>query len=181
MRRAGFVLVGGCSSRMGRNKALMPYRDSSLLERVAGEVASAAGSVTLVGPPEEYRDLGLPVIPDRRPGSGPLGGVEAALEASEAEWNLIVACDMPNLSAPLLGSLLDRADAEDTDCLAALSGPGRIEPLCAVWSRRCLRHVSNALDTGKRKMTDALDGLRVAAWQPGDEGWAVNLNSPEDL
>ncbi len=181
MRRAGFVLVGGRSSRMGRNKALMPYGESMLVERVAGEVAAAAGPVTLVGPPDEYQRLGLPVVADRRPGSGPLGGVETALFHTTAEWNLVVACDMPNVQAELMGAMLDRAEEGGADCLIPLSGAGRLEPLCAVWHKRCLKPVAAALDTGVRKMTDALAGLRVKTWRPESHEWAVNLNTPEDL
>ena len=166
---------------MGRNKALIRYGESLLVERVAGAVASAAGSVTLVGPPDEYRSLGLPLVPDLRPGNGPLGGVETALSHSNSEWNLIVACDMPNAQAEMLRALLDRAEAENADCLMPLSGEGRPEPLCAVWRRRCLGPVSEALDAGVRKMTDALEGVRVVTWQPEGHGWAVNLNTPEDL
>ena len=66
--RAGFVLVGGASSRMGSDKASLPFRGGALVEHVAAAVAEAAGNVTLVGPPERYRDLGLRIIPDRYPG-----------------------------------------------------------------------------------------------------------------
>lgn len=174
-------MVGGRSSRMGRNKALMTYGDSLLAERVAGEVAEAAGSVTLIGPPDEHRSLRWPVVADRRPHNGPLGGVETALSHTTAEWNLIVACDMPNVRAAMLSAVLNRAEESDADCLIPLSGAGRMEPLCAAWRRRCLEPVSAALDAGVRKMTDALAGLRVANFQPEDPKWAVNLNTPDDL
>src|SRR5437763_12141966 len=104
--RAGFVLVGGASSRMGRDKARLPFRGRTLVEHIAAAVAEAAGSVTLVGAPERYQSLGLPIIPDTRPGEGPLAGILAALGASQAGWNLIAACDMPVISAPFLKSLL---------------------------------------------------------------------------
>src|SRR6058998_1400393 len=96
--RAGFVLVGGRSSRMGRDKACLPLQGRTLLEHVAAAVAAAAGSVTLVGSPERYQNLGFRVIADSLPGCGPLGGIHTALGASPADWNLIVACDMPGIS-----------------------------------------------------------------------------------
>ena len=58
---AGFLLVGGRSTRMGRDKALLPYRGVTLGEFVAGEIRMATGSVTLIGPPERYQHLGLPI------------------------------------------------------------------------------------------------------------------------
>jgi len=180
MSRAGFVLVGGDSSRMGRDKALIPYRGASLAERVAREVEAAAGSVTLVGPPERYRGLGRPVIPDLHPGCGPLGGIEAALSASAAEWNLIVACDMPGVSAPFLTCLLEEAEASGAECLIPVSGPGRLEPLCAAYHRRCLPAIANAVLENVRKVTDSLASLRVARWRATQPGWAANLNTLED-
>ena len=181
MSGAGFVLVGGKSSRMGRDKALLPYRDTVLVERIAREVEAAAGSVTLVGAPEQYRRLGRPVIPDLRPGCGPLGGIEAALSASVEDWNLIVACDMPGVSAPFLTTLLAEAGRAGGDCLLPLSGPERPEPLCAVYHRRCLPAIRGALEANVRKVTEALAGVRVVHWKAPESGWADNLNTPEDL
>lgn len=181
MSRAGFVLVGGKSSRMGRDKALLPYRDTVLAERIAREVEAAAGSVTLVGDPERYLGLGRPVIPDLRAGCGPLGGIEAVLSASIEDWNLVVACDMPGVLAPFLTTLLAEAGRAGGDCLLPLSGPELPEPLCAVYHRRCLPAIRGALDANVRKVTEALAGVRVVHWMPPEPGWADNLNTREDL
>ena len=96
--RAGFVLVGGNSSRMGRDKAGLPLLGRTLVEHVAAAVAEAAGSVTLIGPPGRYSSLDFPIIADWRPGLGPLGGIHTALTHSPAVWNLIAACDLPQIS-----------------------------------------------------------------------------------
>ena len=176
MSRAGFVLVGGASSRMGRDKAFLPYEGTVLAERIAREVEAVTRAVTLVGPPERYRHLGRPVIPDLRPGNGPLGGVEAALSASGAEWNLVVACDMPRVSAPLLEELVERAERCRADCLVPLSTRGRPEPLCAVYHRRCLSAATAALDANMRKVADWLTMLRVTYWAAPATGWSENLN-----
>src|SRR5882672_6033560 len=98
---AGFVLTGGRSSRMGRDKALLPVAGSgpagglSLVERTAELVRGAAGSVILIGMPERYAHLGLPVVADIVEDCGPMGGLLTALHVTHADSNLIVACDMP--------------------------------------------------------------------------------------
>src|SRR4051794_11037884 len=102
MQAAGFVLVGGHSSRMGCDKALLPLKSGLLIQEVTAKVTAAAGTVALVGEPERYRDLGLDCLPDLRSGMGPLAGIEAALESGRGELNLIVACDMPSLDTDWL-------------------------------------------------------------------------------
>src|ERR1700737_2946897 len=99
MRRSGFVLAGGASSRMGRDKALLAYRETTLVEYVARVVREAVGSVTLIGDPDRYRELGHKVYRDKVSGCGPLGGTHTALSVSATDWNLVVACDMPGISA----------------------------------------------------------------------------------
>ena len=69
MQASGFVLAGGGSTRMGRNKALLPFRGITLVEHVAGIVRQAAGSVTLIGDPVQLGHLGLPVVSDLLPAS----------------------------------------------------------------------------------------------------------------
>src|SRR5690349_13170490 len=93
----GYVLLGGRSSRMGQDKALLAFEDRPLAARVADLVQQACGSVTLVGSREKYGGLGYPVMDDIFPNQGPLGGIHTALSRSRARWNLIAGCDMPYL------------------------------------------------------------------------------------
>jgi molybdenum cofactor guanylyltransferase len=177
---AGFVLVGGNSSRMGRDKAQLPLHGRTLVEHIAGAVAEAAGSVTLIGAPERYQSLGFGMLPDSRPGAGPLGGICTALAATDAEWNLMVACDMPGISAPFLRRLLDAAQGSAADCLLP-SGPGGLpEPLCAVYHSRCRETISQALDRGVRKVTAGLAGLNIAPWIVPEAHWFRNVNTPDE-
>ena len=178
--RAGFVLVGGKSSRMGRDKAALPFRGRTLLEHIAAAVAEAAGSVTLVGAPERYRGLDLPVIPDSQSGMGPLAGIHTALSASHAAWNLIVACDLPSVSGPFLKMLMETAEASGSDCLIPTSPSGYPEPLCAAYHGRCRETIGEALRRGIRKVTEGLAGLKVISWNVPEASWFRNVNTPED-
>jgi molybdenum cofactor guanylyltransferase len=179
MHRSGFVLVGGSSSRMGRDKALLQFRGERLVDHVARQVREAAGSVALVGAAGRYTNLDYTVITDRIPGCGPLGGIHAALSESTAEWNLIVACDMPKLETTFLEALLERADQEPCDCLVPLSLPSRPEPLCAVWHKPALGSIEAALQGGVRRMSEALKLLNTHYW-PADPAWFANANTPQE-
>jgi molybdopterin-guanine dinucleotide biosynthesis protein A len=165
---------------MGRDKALLPFRGGALAGHAAATVAAAAGSAVLIGDPQKYGHLGYPAIPDRRPDAGPLGGIETALSYTAADWNLVLACDMPAISAEFLRGLLDRAERLDADALLPAGPSGLLEPLSAVYHRRCLATLDRALDAGVRKITDALAGLELANWAAGDAACFDNLNTPEE-
>lgn len=177
--RAGFVLVGGNSTRMGRDKALLPCRGATLVECVAAQVEAAAGSVALVGHPERYRALRYRLIPDLSPDCGPLGGLEAALSDTEAEWNLVVACDMPAVTAQVLASLLERAERCGGDCLVPVAA-GRPQPLCAAYHRRCQPGIRAAMRRQVRQMTEVVAGLNAVLWPVAEAAWFQNLNTPGD-
>lgn len=173
VKAAGFILAGGLSRRMGRDKALLAFRGSTLLEHVAARAAEVAGPITIVGPPERYSHLGYPVIADRHPGAGPLAGIEVALLSSSSDRALILACDMPDIPLDLLQSLL----AESGDCVITRTGDGRLNPLCAVWSKALLPAIQEALASGQGKVLDCLKGADVK-----EIAWPVleNANTPDE-
>jgi molybdopterin-guanine dinucleotide biosynthesis protein A len=182
----GFILAGGESSRMGRDKAMLELDGMPLIVRAARLVESIAVAPTIVGAPERFAELGWKVIPDDSPGSGPLGGIATALRASEAEWNLVIACDLPYLTRAWLEFLVGRALASEADAVLPMNERGA-EPLCAMYSKRCEPVVRVALDRGTRKVTDGLAGLRIKTIEPTE--WKAfdsdgllfkNMNSPAD-
>jgi molybdenum cofactor guanylyltransferase len=177
---AGFVLVGGKSSRMGRNKALLPWKGRTLLEHVVSAVSTVARNVSLVGDDAEYTNFGYPVIPDLFPHCGPLSGIHAALRAAQAEWNLIVACDMPEITADFLDMLMTRAGQTDADAVLPSGPSGMIEPLCAAYRLRAAAAIENALERNIRKVTDGLADLRIDVWRVPDSRHFHNLNTPAE-
>ena len=174
------MLVGGRSSRMGRDKALLPYRGLPLAKWIASAVAQSAGNATLVGSTELYSGVGLPVISDLFPGEGPLGGILTALSHSNAGWNLSVACDMPEIDAGLLTRLLDRARQSEADVLLPVTAEGRPQPLCAVYRRSSLGPLETAFSAGTRKVTTALTGVRCLRLPMEEVSQFQNVNTPED-
>ena len=174
MRAAGFVLVGGRSTRMGQDKALLLSRSLPLAKDVANKVAVAAGSVALVGRPERYHGLDLETIPDRRPDSGPLGGIEAALQSGRGELNLIVACDMPGLEVSWLIALLQKARHGEAWCTVARDREGTIHPLCAVYRTVCLPTIQRALDEGRFRVIGLVKEMAADILEIPDMIWNVN-------
>jgi molybdenum cofactor guanylyltransferase len=179
MQRSGFVLAGGGSSRMGRDKALLPYRGGTLVEHLARAVQEAAGAVAVIADPVRYPNIGYPVYRDKFPGCGPVGGIYTALAVTEADWNLIVACDMPGISVELLRTLLDRAAALNGICLTAAGPGGEPEPLCAVYHRRCLPALGQAIREKRLKMKDLVKELQAQTMRV-ERAILANVNTPAE-
>ena len=194
---AGFVLTGGRSSRMGRDKALLPVAGSSavggsspagglspagrltMVERTAELVRAAANSVTLIGMPERYAHLGLPVVADVVEDCGPIGGVLTALTVTQADSNLIVACDMPGLTADFLLRLLAAARDFASTCLVPETASG-LHPLCAVYRRGARSTVESAIAHKCFKMHDLLKVLGALSWPVADASLLRNINTPAE-
>jgi molybdopterin-guanine dinucleotide biosynthesis protein A len=189
---AGFILAGGESSRMGVDKGLLGIAEEPMIVRAARLVESVVGApVLVVGTPAKYRELGLRAIADDWPGCGPLGGIATALRASEADWNLVVACDLPYLTREWLEFLLQRArdSAEEAVVPMNLTPENKrgAEPLCAVYHKGCEPMLRRALERGVRKVTDGLAELRVEVIEPkewkgfdSDGLLFKNVNTPAD-
>jgi len=173
------MLVGGKSSRMGRDKALLRFRGATLAQTVAEAVRAACGMVWLVGS-ARYGGLDYGIVPDRYPGEGPLGGILTALDHSTADWNLIVACDMPGLSADFLRQLLDAAVRSDAEALVPIGPSGRLEPLCAGYHQRSRQGLYAAFARGVRKVAVALEDVRYLPWPVAETSYFQNVNTPED-
>jgi molybdopterin-guanine dinucleotide biosynthesis protein A len=189
---AGFILAGGQSSRMGVDKGLLEIAGVPMITRAARLVESAVGSpAVVVGAPERYRGLGLRAVADDWPGCGPLGGIATALRVSDAEWNLIVACDLPYLTRVWLEYLLQRGrDSAEEAVVARNLTPANkrgAEPLCAMYHKGSEPELRRALERGVRKVTDGLAELRVemiepAKWKGFDSDGLLfkNVNTPAD-
>jgi len=92
------LLLGGASSRMGRDKSMLPINGRPMIEHICRKLRPHFSQVLIsAGDEERYAFLGAPVIPDRVPDRGPLMGIASALGASAHDRNVVVACDMPDV------------------------------------------------------------------------------------
>jgi molybdopterin-guanine dinucleotide biosynthesis protein A len=182
----GFILAGGESSRMGRAKGWLEMGGVPVIVRTARLVEPMVARVTLVGGEDRAASRALRFIPDERAGRGPLGGILSALRNSTGEWNLVLGCDLPYLTAEWLEYLIQRALGSQADVVLPHSAGGA-EPLCALYRTRCVDVLATALERGVRKVTDGLAGLAVedvppSEWKAFDSTGRLlkNMNTPED-
>ncbi len=177
------ILAGGTSRRMGRNKALLPYRGRPLIAHVFETLNPLFEDIFLVtNDPGLFDFLPCPKIPDRVPGKGPIAGIDAALAHSRTPFVLVVGCDAPFLSSRLLELLVEKTDGSD---LVIPCGPRGPEPLCAVYGKGCLPLIEESLrtgdlrlmDLGKRLHTREIPVEEVTAVDPGFHSFR-NINTP---
>ncbi len=99
----GYVLAGGKSSRMGRDKALLELGGKPLALHAVTKLGRVCSDVYILSANRELAAY-APLVSDLHPGCGPIGGIEAALEHSQYEWNLFLPVDMPFFPSALLSS-----------------------------------------------------------------------------
>jgi molybdopterin-guanine dinucleotide biosynthesis protein A len=189
----GFVLAGGRSSRMGKDKAKLVLGGQTFIERIALELSAVASAVTIVGSNRVRQSDGfklsgqtLPVVPDVFKEWGALGGLHAALSATRADWALVVACDLPFVTRDLFLRLADLRS--DHDAVVPLQGDRRPQPLCAFYRTASCREASEKLiKAGERRPLTLLQSVRTA-WVAFEEladingasRFFENVNTPED-
>jgi molybdopterin-guanine dinucleotide biosynthesis protein A len=183
-RPVGFVMAGGLSTRMGRDKALLPWQGSTLLDHAIARLSAVCSDVRILcGPSPRYEDRGRPLVVDAIQDGGPLAGIAAGLESAGGAAGLYLGVDLPFVTVALLALL---AATEDADVVVPVT-PGGPEPLCAVYRPGCRRAVRARLAAGDRKMTSfwpevrvrTLEGKALAAF--GDPRRIFhNVNAPED-
>jgi molybdopterin-guanine dinucleotide biosynthesis protein A len=183
---AGFILVGGASSRMGANKASLLLDGRTFVQRIAKELLAVTDSVTLIGKNSAKLQLNLPSAPDAYPNWGALGGVHAALSASESPWSIIVACDLPFVTAGLFARLAALRD--DFEAVAPIQKDRRPQPLAALYRNDpCLVRADQLIKSGERRPVALLQSVRTR-WTPFDELQELpgaghffdNINTPQD-
>lgn len=184
---AGFILVGGASRRMGTDKAELVLGSRRILERIAHELAPVVSSLTLVGARKDYA-IALPNVADLHESYGALGGIHAALSATEADWGLVVACDLPFVTGKLFERLAGTLSASN-DAIVPVQKDGRPQPVCALYRREvCLPEIERLIDADEHTPRALLTRVRTRFVRfselldlPGAPNFFLNLNRPEDL
>ncbi len=180
------IQAGGRSSRMGRDKALLPLGGKPLIEHVLQRVAGLGDEVLITtNQPDDYAFLGLRMVGDRQPGAGALDGLLTALEAARGDRVLLLACDMPFVSRPLLDHMV--GIDSDAEVVIPRRG-GRLQPLHAIYAASCAAFVREALKAGEKRMISFFPSVETSIVeqeildQYDPKGLSFfNVNTPDDL
>lgn len=184
----GLILAGGKSTRLGRDKALLPWPNenspTTLLHHISDVLAPLCDEVLVVANRTDLKVF--KVVKDVSPVGSSLTGLTSGLEAASTPWVLAVACDMPFLNSRLLGALV-RLASEEWDAVAPVI---RHEPetLHTVYHRRCHAVASRMLEAGDLKLGRLMRRLRVREFTVDEVRRfdtelrsTSNINTPGDL
>jgi molybdenum cofactor guanylyltransferase len=184
--RGAVVLAGGRSTRMGRDKASLPFGHETLLQRVVRVLADCVAEVVVVARPgqdlpEMPRDVRL--AHDEVEDRGPLGGLAPGLRASRAEAVFATACDAPFVDPRVVELLFARLGVADVSVAEA---QGFTHPLCAVYRTRIAPQIDGLVAAERLRPVFLFDLVRtVRVTQPElvaidpELRFLANCNTPE--
>jgi molybdenum cofactor guanylyltransferase len=178
-----FILAGGASSRMGTDKSLLPIEGQTFTARIAETLLKLTDSVSVVG---RESGLTLPSVPDVYPHWGALGGLHAALTVCKREWAIVVACDLPFVTAELFSFLAEKR--MDHEAVVPVQEDDRPQPLAALYRvDPCRQRATELIEAGRRRPLDLVEAVKTR-WVSFAEitnldqaqRFFVNINTPSD-
>ena len=183
---SGIILAGGKSRRMGENKAFIRVGPKPIIETIVDlfrELFAETLIVTNQSP--LYSHLGVNVYEDILPERGALGGLYTGLLRASSPLSFVAGCDMPSLRGSVITYLCELTN--DNDVVVPRT-PDGLQPLHAVYSKKCLGPIEELLSAGGHRIFDFFPSVKVRivsseellSVDPGLESF-VNINTPEDL
>jgi molybdopterin-guanine dinucleotide biosynthesis protein A len=186
---AGIILAGGLGTRMGRvKKAFLTIRGQTIVDRLLAVYRPLFSEILISARDlDDFADYPYPLAPDKYEARSSLTGIHAGLVAMRASHGFMAACDGPFLQPGLVRALLEQAAPED-DVVIPLKDDGYVEPLCAVYSKRCLPFIEAQLQRENYRIIGFFDQVRVrkvpiSLLRQGDPHQVsfFNVNTPDDL
>ncbi|MCB2219639.1 MAG: molybdenum cofactor guanylyltransferase [Bacteroidetes bacterium] len=180
----GIILAGGKSRRMGKDKGLCLLNGRPLIRFAINLLETVCDRIILGANDPDYQSFGLPVVNDKIPDIGPMGGLYSCLEASETRDNFILSCDMPLVSEDLIRFILKHKT--DYEVVIPLN-KGLPEPMCAYYSQDIVPVLREYIQEGNYKIQDVFKAVNTCYLKiPSDTNFFSNvlfhnINTPHDL
>ena len=169
---SGVILAGGKSSRMKFNKAFAEISGQPVIHIILDKFASLFQEILIISnDPELYTYLGVPVYTDIYPHMGPVAGIHSGLYHCSHDSAFVMGCDVPFMSMELVRMMISRLDGYDS-VVPRLDN--QLQPLAAVYSRRCLPVLTSCLEPNRVKLIrifDELNALEITAVISRNLGW----------
>ena len=163
----GIVLAGGKSIRMGAEKGLVIFKEKPLIEYSIDTLKNVCKEIIISSNSESYQVFGYPVLKDKFPESGPMGGIYTCLKASQNETNIVLSCDMPLIMPDFIRKLLVFSDS--FDAVVPWHENEFFEPLCAVYNKNLLPVFEDFIQKKNFKIPDMFSVVNTNYLKIGKE------------
>lgn len=183
----GIILSGGKSLRMGKNKAFIEIEGLPMIERILNLFKKIFNEILIItNDKNQFSHLNnVKIYNDLVPYKGALGGLFTGIFYSSYEYSFCVGCDMPFLNESLIKFLIKKIEGEDIIVPKTEKG---LEPLHAIYSKRCLSLIKKMIDSGKSRIIDIYPLLNVKIIEENEfikldpeRKSFLNINTPEEL
>jgi len=172
------ILAGGKSSRMQRDKALLPFGEVSSLAEFQYRRLSQIFSKVYISSKNNKFDFDVEIIEDIYESSSPLVALVSIFEAlDDIEEIFLLSVDTPFVDKTLIDTLYK--NNHSVDVVVAESNNG-LEPLCAIYHRSCIVEAKRALELNRHKLHSLFEKLDVKIVKIENEGEFINLNYPSE-
>lgn len=184
----GIILAGGKSSRMGKDKSFILFSGRPLIEVLIDKISPLFKDLIIVtNKPYLYQKYDIRTEVDIVKDSGPLAGIYTGLVSSRDSYNFIFACDMPFLNQDLIQYMVEETKGGDYDVVVP-EYKGRLQPLCAIYSKKCIEPIENELSRNNLKIRDFLQYVKVRVINEKEisrfissQSLFANINTPQDI
>lgn len=180
----GIILAGGKSSRMGKDKCFVKYRENFLIQSTIDAFLPLIETILISANNAKFNDFGYVIVNDEFQDCGPIGGIFSTLKKSPSDINIIAPCDMPFITTDLFRFLLDNLN--DYDAVVPIF-KGKAEPLTGIYTKKILPIVKNQIETKNFKILNLLNSIKTnfvkiaPSVKCYSENLFTNVNYLEDL
>lgn len=178
------ILTGGASRRMGRDKAMLPYGGSTMLQYLIDKYSTLGPVAVSVNKPGRFPFTGAVELCDAYPDLGPLNGIVSAFANTEADCVFLTGTDLPFGDTALVEKLMELKG--EADACVMRRGKKGMEPLFAIYGKACGEAARACLARGEKSFFDMLQQVNVRFVQPEElpgfdlEHILMNINTAEE-
>ncbi len=173
------ILAGGKSSRMGKDKSLLPINGVPMIQHIYSQLAPYFKEILVATDNTKLFDfLDIKIVNDHETCRGPLAGISAGLEASKYDINFMVACDIPDIDIKTVCMMIK--EAEGYDGVIPTTKGGYMEPMFAIYRKCMLPAVRQTLLCGENKILKVFPYCNIKYMNLGKADWLRNLNTEND-
>jgi molybdopterin-guanine dinucleotide biosynthesis protein A len=172
------IFAGGKSSRMGEDKALLPFGDYPTLTEFQQAKLSTLFDKVYISAKENKFDFDCMVIEDKYTENSPLVGIISIFETLKVEEVFILSVDAPFVNRDTIEKILTHNE-RDRDAIIAQS-PSGVQPLCGLYKKSILPLAYVQLEKGNHRLRDLLSLANTLFVKFDEDTSFTNLNHPEE-